>query len=256
MRRARLLVAAVIMVGSAVVCVIAACAAPAEQVRAPVPAAKPGQDQLSRGRQLYGSGCAGCHGQQGQGTGQAPSLVGVGQADVDYMISSGRMPLTSPNARPERRPPSYGSQDRAALVAYISSLGAGGPTIPQLPAGNVRSGRDLYLTNCAACHGSGGAGGTLPGGQVAPRILDVPSQQVAEAIRVGPGLMPPFGESTLTDQQAADIVAYVDDMPNHANRGGWALGGLGPAVEGLVGWGLGLGTLLVVIRLLGKKAPE
>jgi ubiquinol-cytochrome c reductase cytochrome c subunit len=205
---------------------------------------------------LYGSGCAGCHGQRAEGTGQAPALVGVGGADIDYMIASGRMPLTSPNARPERRPPSYGSRDRAALVAYISSLGAGGPEIPQLPPGDARSGRDLYLTNCAACHGSGGAGGTLPGGQVAPRILGVPGQQVTEAIRVGPGLMPPFGSSTLTDQQAADIVAYVGAMPDSAEHGGWDLGGLGPAAEGLIGWGLGLGTLLVVIRLLGKKAPQ
>lgn len=253
---ARLIAAVVIMIGSATICLISACAAPMQQVGQPVPAAVPGQDQLSRGRQLYGSSCAGCHGQQGQGTGQAPSLIGVGTADVDYMLASGRMPLTTPDDRPKRQPPAYSASDRAALVAYIASLGAGGPSVPRLPAGNIAAGRDLYLTNCAACHGSGADGGVLPGGQTVPRLHGVPDEQIAEAMRVGPGLMPQFAQSDLSDKEAADIVAYIQDMPNHASRGGWALGGLGPAAEGLVGWGLGLGTLLVVIRLLGKKAPK
>ncbi|HEX3004280.1 MAG TPA: c-type cytochrome, partial [Angustibacter sp.] len=42
----------------------------------PPPLAPDGQLPVERGRQLYLRGCAGCHGQQGQGSQSGPSLVG------------------------------------------------------------------------------------------------------------------------------------------------------------------------------------
>ncbi len=221
----------------------------------PVPSS-PGTSPLQRGRQLFGAGCAGCHGQQGGGSPRGPSLLGVGPASVDWWVSSGRMPLSDPIPEPERKPPAYSSDDTDALVAYVTSLAPGGPPIPKLPAGNLQSGGQLYLTNCAACHGSSAVGAALPAGRVAPNLLGVPDIQVAEAVRLGPGLMPAFPPSALSDQQLANIVTYLGELPTHESHGGFSIGAIGPVTEGVVGWVIGLGLLVVVIRLLGKRAPS
>jgi ubiquinol-cytochrome c reductase cytochrome c subunit len=99
-------------------------------------------------------------------------------------------------------------------------------------------------------------GAALPAGYIAPSLLQDDATRVAEAVRVGPGLMPQFPRSALTDQQVNDIVAYVQALPAHENDGGWPIGDLGPVAEGLFGWVAGLGLLLVVIRLLGKRAAQ
>ncbi|MET9066440.1 cytochrome c, partial [Streptosporangium sandarakinum] len=59
-------------------------------------------DPFARGRQLYRATCAGCHGQDGGGSQNGPSLRDAGPADVDYQVSSGRMPLPAPDAVPQR----------------------------------------------------------------------------------------------------------------------------------------------------------
>ena len=219
----------------------------------PPPLAPDGQLPVERGRQLYLRGCAGCHGQQGQGSQSGPSLVGVGAASAHFQLSTGRMPLAKVVDQPPRAEPAYSSIDLEALVQYVASLGPGQP-IPHLPEGDLQTGRELYIANCASCHSSSGVGAALPDGHYAPTVLNDSSQQIAEAVRVGPGLMPRFSSDVLSDEQLASIVTYVRQIPQRDDRGGWPLGGLGPLTEGAVGWAFGLGLLLVVIRLLGQRA--
>ena len=229
---------------------------PPEQARPPVVASSPGQSQLDRGRQLYGAGCAGCHGQTGGGSPLGPSLLGVGPATTDFYLATGRMPLSRVVQQAQHHPPAYDQQDIDALVAYVSSLAPGGEPIPAVSQGNLQSGRELYLLNCASCHASSGVGEALPGGNVAPSLLSDGPTQVAEAIRVGPGLMPQFPRTALTDAQIDDIASYVQALPARMDHGGWAIGAIGPVAEGLFGFVVGLGLLLVVIRLLGKRAAQ
>lgn len=216
----------------------------------------PGQPPVERGRQLFLRGCAGCHGQDGSGSDRGPDLRGVGAASTDFQLSTGRMPLAAPVKQPPRAEPAYDQGDIDALVAYIDSLAGArqGQPIPHPPSGDLQDGRRLYLTNCASCHSSSGAGSVLPDGYVAPRILAATPRQVAEAVRVGPGVMPQFPEGVLSDQQVGSIVSYVQAIPPHDDHGGWPIGGLGPLTEGLVGWLVGLGLLGVVIRLLGRRS--
>lgn len=213
----------------------------------------PGATDLQRGRRLYGASCAGCHGQNGEGSNSAPSLVGVGEASADFQLRTGRMPLAHEDDVPHRRSPAFDDADIRALVTYVGSLG-GGPEIPKLGAASELDGRDLFLENCAACHTSSGVGDALPDGQYAPSLWPEKPQQVAEAIRLGPGVMPRFPESALDKEQMSSIVKYVGTL-DQQDRGGWAIGRVGPASEGLVGWVLGLGLLLVLVRVLGSRAP-
>jgi len=56
--------------------------------------------QVEDGAKLFAANCATCHGMNLQGTTQAPSLIGVGAAAVDFQVGTGRMPLaaTGPQA--------------------------------------------------------------------------------------------------------------------------------------------------------------
>src|SRR5436305_9794728 len=51
------------------------------------------QTQIATAQRTYLADCAVCHGERATGTKQGPSLVGVGPASIDYVLSTGRMPL-------------------------------------------------------------------------------------------------------------------------------------------------------------------
>jgi ubiquinol-cytochrome c reductase cytochrome c subunit len=208
----------------------------------------------AHGRVLYQASCAGCHGQQGEGTQRGPTLVGVGAAAADFYLQTGRMPLAEQQTQAEPGPRAFSQADIADLDAFVGSLGDG-PAIPDVTPGDLALGRELYLQNCAACHGSGGAGFTQVGGRYAPSLLDSDPTQVAEAVRVGPLLMPQYPEQVLDSHQLDSIVTYVQQLQALPDRGGWNLARVGPVTETLVGFA-GLALLLVVLRLVGKRAGQ
>src|SRR5688500_10811541 len=97
-------------------------------------AAPAGEDDdalVQRGRDLFITGCASCHGADGDGTDQGPSLEGVGAASADFQLTTGRMPDTDPDRQPVSKPPAYEPDEIDALVAYVASLGEG-PPIPDV----------------------------------------------------------------------------------------------------------------------------
>ena len=142
------------------------------------------------------------------------------------------------------------------LVGYVASLGDG-PAIPDVDpeTADLARGGDLYRLNCAPCHNWDGKGGALVNGRNAPSLHDAPAVQVAEAIRVGPGAMPLFGEEVLDERDLDDVVAYVEYLKQPRDRGGWALAHWGPATEGVAGLA-GLGLLLLVAGWLGKRTGK
>ncbi|MFR9778590.1 c-type cytochrome [Micromonospora sp. MS34] len=223
---------------------------PAGQAAAPVPSAAG-----DRGVQLYLERCASCHGPQGQGAQRGPSLVGVGPAAVDFQLSTGRMPASTEVEQARRGEPVFSADDIAALVDHVASFGGGGPQLPRVAPGNIVAGRELFAANCAQCHGATGAGATLTNGWIAPPLYDATPTQVAEAIRVGPGLMPVFPSQLLTDAQVNDVTSYVQRLRGERpDRGGNPLGRLGPLAEGLVAWLAVLGLLVAAARWLGRRA--
>jgi ubiquinol-cytochrome c reductase cytochrome c subunit len=213
-------------------------------------------DQVERGRQLFLTSCSSCHGSDGRGTSIAPSLVGVGAASASFQLTTGRMPLTDPEAQAVRKPPAFSLREIDDLVAYVASLGAG-PPIPDVDpaAGNIETGSMLFLNNCAACHSAAGAGGALSYGSDAPQLHRATAQQIGEAIRTGPGQMPVFGPDTFTKHQVDSIVRYVRYLRDPDDPGGFSLGRIGPITEGMVALLLGLPVLLFVCRRI-EEAHE
>jgi ubiquinol-cytochrome c reductase cytochrome c subunit len=214
-----------------------------------------GQTPSAEGRELFATGCASCHGVTGEGTTNGPPLVGIGPASVDFMLSTGRMPLGDPTQQPTRQSPKYTGDQIEALVEYVVSLGPGGEPIPVVDpeAGNLMLGREVYSAGCLACHGAGAQGASVGGGQLAPGLDRATPEQVAEAVRIGPGAMPPFPEGLVDQQELDSLVRYVLVLREEPDPGGLDLGRVGPVTEGFVAWVVGLGILVLVIRFTGTR---
>lgn len=168
------------------------------------------------GAQLYATFCAACHGAQQWGSPDGPSLRGVGLAAVDFFLTTGRMPAAVPwievGQRDERSGQQLPLEAIRAIEGYLAPV-AGGPAIPWVVAdGNRRHGRDLYELNCQHCHGATGEGGALGEFTWAPSLHRASINQVADAIRAGPGEMPRFGDQQLTQDDLNDVASYVMDL--------------------------------------------
>jgi ubiquinol-cytochrome c reductase cytochrome c subunit len=218
--------------------------------------------------------CAVCHGADGTGTQFGVSLARRGRASVDYVLTTGRMPLVIPGrgvrpGRPRqplpgtqpiepdrvvtRQAPAYDAGTIRMLVAYVGQLVAdGGPPIPVIGPGNIADGGNLFRENCAACHSWSGEGGALLHRE-APPLKESTPVQVAEAIRVGPGQMPEFGAAALTHQQLDDLTRYVGYVQDPENRGGLPLAYLGPVAEGAAAL-LALAFVLWLCVWIGDRA--
>ncbi len=218
------------------------------------PPGRPENPQLvARGRALFVDTCASCHGMSAGGVpGSGPSLRGVGAGAADFYLSTGRMPLADPHDEPDRGPPHFGRPDIDALVAYVASLG--GPAEPVIdPArGSLSQGFELFSENCAGCHQVLGRGGIATGAQI-PDLLGATPKQVAEAVRVGPYVMPRFSEKQIDQQQLNSIARYVAYTKKPDNAGGWGIGEIGPVPEGMVAWLVAGVALVLVARLIGER---
>jgi len=238
--------------------------APASQVSADTGTSQ----QVAQGKALFAVGCASCHGLGGEGqvtsTINGPSLVGVGAASVEFQVSTGRMPMARPAEQAPVKPNRYSPEEVAALAAYVASLGPG-PAIPDpedydpsnVSEADIARGGELFRTNCSACHNFAGAGGALPEGKYAPSLYDVSNLHLYEAMLVGPQQMPVFSDAVITPDDKRAIIAYLNDLHESPDRGGLALGGLGPVSEGLWAWIIGLGSLIgfaVWIAAKGARA--
>jgi quinol---cytochrome-c reductase cytochrome c subunit len=224
----------------------------------------PGTSRVEYGRQLFAANCASCHGPAGQGVltptqgagdvkGLGPSLQGVGALAADFYLRTGYMPLDDPHKQPRRSAVLFSQPELLALVAYVASLGAG-PAIPSPhpSSGNLAAGLQLFTEHCAGCHQVAAAGGYVSGA-VAPALDVATPVQIAEAVRIGPYLMPRFSKKQISDAQLNSIVRYVQYAKHPDDRGGWAIGHVGPVPEGLVTWFIGIAAVVATCLVIGRR---
>ncbi|MEU1040923.1 c-type cytochrome [Streptomyces sp. NPDC005551] len=253
---------------AAVVVLLLALAATGGLYAAFAPASKAQADEtaqslaIDEGKKLYSVGCASCHGTGGVGTTDGPPLTGVGAAAVDFQVATGRMPAQQPGAQIPKKKNIYSQAEIDQLAAYIASLGAG-PSVPTKnqysPEGaDIAKGGELFRTNCAQCHNFTGKGGALSEGKYAPSLEDVDPKHIYEAMQTGPQNMPSFPDTTMSEKNKKDIIAYLHAVngDDTESPGGLDLGGLGPVSEGLFGWIFGLGALIAVAVWVAARTAK
>ena len=95
----------------------------------------------------------------------------------------------------------------AAFAQQAAPAGQG-----SAPAGNVANGKALYVqVGCYQCHGQAGQGARATG----PRLSQTqfPFEGFLYQLRHPANQMPPYEAVVLSDQDAADLYAYVRQMP-------------------------------------------
>jgi len=215
---------------------------------------------IAAGKTLFQATCSSCHGLDAQGTSQAPGLIGAGAAAVDFQMSTGRMPAKEVGAENGRGPVVFTQQQIYEIADYIASLG-GGPAIPdaqQVSTGGADTalGIQLFMANCAQCHGFAGDGGALTYGKFAPALTAATPTQIYEAMLTGPEAMPVFGDGAISPQAKRDMIAYITQTRTEPNPGGFSLGRTGPITEGLVIFLGGIGVLVLISMWLTAKRRE
>ncbi|HEX2295478.1 MAG TPA: c-type cytochrome, partial [Actinomycetota bacterium] len=182
-------------------------------------------DPVAEGKRLYVEACASCHGPAGAGTANGPDLRDAGAAGADFYLRTGRMPLASSNDQAVRKEPAFSPEEIDEIVAYVATLGDG-PVIPYVSPeeASLQTGAQLYVANCAPCHGAAANGGAAGRDAIAPGLHRATPLEIAEAIVVGPGQMPVFGFS---QEERDAVVAYVDHLDEAEDPGGADIGGIG-----------------------------
>jgi ubiquinol-cytochrome c reductase cytochrome c subunit len=229
--------------------------------------------KVRQGLHLYGRYCVMCHGPNGVGQEQTPTnrvgggpardqivqegagppLRGVGAMAAHFYLSTGYMPLRNVGEQPRRARLLLAPTEIDALIAYVASLGKGPPVPrPRPERGNLSHGQHLFTIHCAGCHQVVARGGYVTGA-VPPPLGDATAVQIAEAVRLGPYVMPKFSKTQISDRELDSVVRYVLWTQHPADRGGWAIGRIGPIPEGLVTWFLAASVLVGVCLVIGKR---
>jgi mono/diheme cytochrome c family protein len=99
-------------------------------------------------------------------------------------------------------------------LALASFAFLGGVQAQDAPKGDAGKGKALWLADgCSYCHGTVGQGG---GGRAAGlRIAQqpIPFAAFLNQLRQPANEMPPYVEAVLTEQDVADIFAYIKALP-------------------------------------------
>ncbi|MEM9134189.1 MAG: c-type cytochrome [Actinomycetota bacterium] len=101
----------------------------------------------------------------------------------------------------------------AALSLLVAAC-AGDVAAPEVPGGDPQlvEGRDIYIANCATCHGAtgeGGRGSKLNEGRVLERYPEIVDQ--IELVAGGNGAMPAFS-GRLSEAEIEAVVRYTRDI--------------------------------------------
>jgi mono/diheme cytochrome c family protein len=101
---------------------------------------------------------------------------------------------------------------RHALMILTLTAGSASAQQPPTPLGNAEHGKTIYReVGCYQCHGLAGQGAMMTG----PRVsrTEFAFDGFLNQLRHPANQMPPYEAVVLSDQDAADIYAYLRQMP-------------------------------------------
>ncbi len=197
----RYLILCVAVLGMAIAC--SSVGAQTASTKSKEAAAGDAQD----GKRVFtNAGCVACHGAQGQGTSLAPQ-ISPPPVELPALIAYVRQPT---GKMPPIPASTASDQDLANVYAFLKSVAPAAAASESLK-GNADNGKRLFLSyGCYQCHGYQGVGAAI-----APRIGPPPISFSAlmRYVRAPTGQMPPYTAKVASDQDFADIYAYLKTFP-------------------------------------------
>ena len=99
-------------------------------------------------------------------------------------------------------------------AARVRVVNAGQESKPSdAPAGNAENGKRIFVRDgCYQCHGREGQGSIVTGPRIAPD--PVPFDVLVSYLRKPTGEMPPYTAKVVSDQDLADIYAFLKSRPH------------------------------------------
>jgi mono/diheme cytochrome c family protein len=109
---------------------------------------------------------------------------------------------------------------RIAIAALAGAVFAAGAWVgaqaqaPDAPRGDAANGKRLYIAvGCFTCHGRSGQGGAFNGPAPSLDGTAFPFEGFTGQIRGPSNDMPAYSDAVLSDQDIADIYAFVKSLP-------------------------------------------
>jgi mono/diheme cytochrome c family protein len=107
---------------------------------------------------------------------------------------------------------------RLAVTAFAAAaLGLGASSALQAqdaPPGDTGNGKRLYLADgCFTCHGRSGQGGAFNGPAPSLAKTEMPFDAFKAQLREPANDMPAYSTAVLSDQEIADMYAFVQSLP-------------------------------------------
>ena len=147
-------------------------------------------------------GCGACHGDEGRGTALGPDIATGALSHADFIDYIRRPTGTMPPYNAEM----VSDQLVADMHGYLEPEFG-----PSEPPGRVSTGATLYRqTGCYQCHANEGQGGAQ-GPRIGPDPLTL--ARFTWYVRNPSGSMPPYTEVVMSDQDLADIHAFLLARP-------------------------------------------
>jgi len=107
------------------------------------------------------------------------------------------------------------------IVAAAVLLGAGSLAAAhaqEAPAGDAAKGKRIYLADgCFTCHGRSGQGGAYNGPAPFLAKTQMPFDGFKGQLRAPSNDMPAYSDAVMSDQDIADIYAFVQSLPGRGN---------------------------------------
>lgn len=221
--------------GCVAACVLAAI--PADS--APGPDPQQTASPSPNGTQIFMQQCAKCHGDHGEGV---SALVTIAGPSLKAEHNPGRV-MMAVELGPQHMP-QFAYILSVEQIHAVSDFVAGKLAVIPTQGGNLSRGGELFQVYCASCHRAAVRGGALAYcGTNAPSLTSKSAALIAGAIRWGPGPMPAFPSSVLSDQDVASVVDYIRYAQRPTSPGGARLNWYGPVAEGFAAW---VGVLALV----------
>lgn len=103
---------------------------------------------------------------------------------------------------------------RKILPLVVIVLGTAPAWAQEVPKGDPANGKKVYLADgCFQCHGRVGQGGLMTGPAPILAQTKMPYASYKRQLRNPINDMPPYPEKLLSEQEVADIYAYLQSVP-------------------------------------------